>query len=58
MRRAVVFGYLKSINVDFELGSRSLLTENARVRRGISGENQYSDDAVKRHIGSHDGLCR
>ena len=42
----------------YEGRKHSPLTENARVCRGVSREDEYSYDAVKRHVGSHDGLGR
>src|SRR5438876_5578794 len=52
MRGAVIFGCLVSINA--RRGRNQYpQTENARVRRGIGREDQDSNDAVKRHVGSH-----
>ena len=52
MRGAVIFGCLVSINA--RRGRNQYpQTENARVRGGISREDQDSNDAVKRHVGSH-----
>ena len=54
MRWAVIFGCHVSTNVR---RGRNLYpqTENARVRCGFSGEDQDSNDTVKRHVGSHAG---
>ena len=52
MRGAVIFGCLVSINAR-RRRNQYPQTENARVRGGISREDQDSNDAVKRHVGSH-----